>query len=148
MNRLRSVSVTFVTVCLLLQAGAASARLMQVSLLQQQQTERSGHWKTAAHTEPLPALNIELCATCSLSREELSAINKGYTIAAHAAGNRIDALSPVHVKIVETGTLANGAPYAKGETGGMWFRVGNPRPGESIGTIAGHLTFVILSGAR
>lgn len=147
MNRLRTTITILATACLLLQTGISSARLMPASLLQQQ-TERAAHLKSVAQTERLPALNIELCEACSLSREDISSINKGYAIAAYAAGYQIDALSTVPVKIVETGTLANGAPYARGETAGMWFRVGDPRPGESLGSIAGHLTFVILSGSR
>lgn len=111
-------------------------------------TEWRTHLKPTRAVESLPALQIEVCDACSLTREDLSAINKAYAIAAYNAGYRIDALSTMNVKILETGKMANGAPFARGETGGMWFKVGNPRPGESIGAVAGRVTFGILSRSR
>jgi hypothetical protein len=75
-------------------------------------------------------------------------MKRGYAVAAHAAGHRIDILTTTRVRIIETGMLENGTPYAKGETAGMWFKVGSPDPGETLGSVAGRMTFVILSGIR
>lgn len=44
--------------------------------------------------------------------------------------------------------LENGMPYVKGETAGMWFRVGAPGLGETLGSIAGRMIFAILSESR
>lgn len=44
--------------------------------------------------------------------------------------------------------LENGMPYVRGETAGMWFRVGEPGPGETLGSIVGRMLFVILSDSR
>ena len=96
----------------------------------------------------LPALHVEVCETCKLSREDISAMKQGYAMAAHVAGYRINFLATTRVHIVETGMLENGTPYARGETAGMWFRVGNPDPGETLGSVAGRIAFVILSGTR
>ena len=104
--------------------------------------------ESPAQTKPLPALDIEVCDACNVSREEVSAMKRGYAVAAHAAGHRIDILTTTRVRIIETGMLENGTPYAKGETAGMWFKVGNPDPGETLGSVAGRMTFVILSGTR
>lgn len=52
------------------------------------------------------------------------------------------------MRIIETGVLANGTAYAKGEIAGMQFRVGDPDPGETLGSVAGRMMFVILSGTR
>ena len=75
-------------------------------------------------------------------------MKQGYAMAAHAEGYRINFLATTRVHIVETGMLENGTPYARGETAGMWFRVGNPDPGETLGSVAGRIAFVILSGTR
>ncbi|MCL5061454.1 MAG: hypothetical protein M1449_13975, partial [Candidatus Thermoplasmatota archaeon] len=104
--------------------------------------------ESSVQAEPLPALYIEVCEDCNLSREEVYAMKRGYAVAAHAAGYRIDILATARVRITETGTLENGTPYAKGEAAGMWFKVGNPDPGETLGSVAGRMTFVILSRAR
>lgn len=106
------------------------------------------HCESPAEAEPLPALDIEVCADCNVSREEVSAMERGYAVAAQVAGHRIDILATVRVRITETGVLENGTPYAKGETAGMWFKVGNPDPGETLGSVAGRMTFAILSGTR
>jgi len=147
MNRHRRAAAMMAMLGLFLYANAASARPAPIAE-QHQQAERRNYWQPAQQSGALPALHIEMCADCRLSRADLSAISQAYAIAAYNAGFRIDALSTMQVKIIETGTLENGAPYAKGETGDMWFRVGNPRPGESLGAAAGRLTFDILSGAR
>ena len=75
-------------------------------------------------------------------------MKQGYAMAAHAAGYRINFLDTTRVHIVETSMLENGTPYAQGETAGMWFRVGNPDPGETLGSVAGRIAFVILSRTR
>lgn len=102
--------------------------------------------ESPAQAGPLPALDIEVCDACNVSREEVSAMKRGYAVVAQVAGYRIDFLATVRVRITETGMLENGTPYAKGETAGMWFKVGNPDPGETLGSVAGRMTFVILSG--
>lgn len=147
MNRHRTALATIALMCLFLYANGVSARPTPVGV-QHQQAEWRTHWRPVQQDGALPTLQIILCAECSLSQAELSAISQAYALAAYNAGFRLDALTTTPVMIVETGTLANGAPYAKGETGDMWFRVGNPPPGESLGAAAGRLTFVILSGAR
>lgn len=147
MNRHRTALATIAMMCLFLYANAVSARPTPVGV-QQQQAEWRTYWRPAQQTGALPTLHIEVCADCNLSRAELSAISQTYVLAAYNAGFTIDPFSTMHVKILETGRHANGKPYARGETRNMWFRVGNPRPGESIGTVAGRVTFLILSGAR
>lgn len=128
-------------------ANGAAASPTPLSALAAQPDWRA-HLKPVRPIDTLPTLQIEVCDACVLTREDLSAIKKAYAIAAYNAGYRIDALSTMHVKILETGRMANGAPFARGETGGMWFKVGNPRPGESIGSVAGRVTFGILSKSR
>ena len=97
---------------------------------------------------PLPALDIEVCDACAVSREDVSAMKRGYAMAAQLAGYRIDMLAKARVRITETGVLENGAPYAKGEAADMWFKVARPDPGETLGSVAGRMAFVILSGIR
>lgn len=130
---------------LLALANSAAARPLEAGMQPQEQAARC---ELSAQAGPLPALHIEVCKACKLSREDISAIKQGYAVAAHAAGYRIDILATTRVHIVETGMLENGTPYAKGETEGMWFRVGDPDPGETLGSIAGRMTFKILSGTR
>lgn len=113
----------------------------------QPQPQEHMPWELAAQAKLLPALQIEVCKSCNLSREEISEIEKAYIAAALVAGYRIDILVTTQVHIVETGMLENGLPFARGETAGMWFKVGGPVKGESIGSVAGRLTFVILSGS-
>lgn len=147
MNRHRITAAIIAAVCLFAYANVASARPAPDAGPHRHAEWRS-HWNLAPQAVSLPTLDIDQCADCRLSRQDLSAISQAYALAAYDAGFRLDALSTTQVRIVETGTLENGAPYARGETGDRWFRVGNPRPGESIGAVAGRLTFVILSGAR
>lgn len=130
---------------LLALSNGAAARPLEAGMQQQPQAARC---ESSAQAGPLPALHIEVCKACNLSREDISAMKQGYAVAAHAAGYRIDILATTRVHIVETGMLENGMPYARGETAGMWFRVGNPDPGETLGSIAGRMTFRILSGTR
>lgn len=150
MNRHRTALATIAMMCLFWYANGVSARPTPngVQQQQEQQAEWRTYWRPVQPAGALPTLQIILCADCSLSQAELSAISQAYALAAYNAGFRLDALATTQVMIVETGTMANGAPYAKGETGDMWFRVGNPPPGESLGAAAGRLAFVILSGAR
>jgi hypothetical protein len=132
---------------LLALANGAAARPMEAGM-QQQPQEQAMRCEPSAQAGPLPALHIEVCDACNLSHEEVSAMKRGYAVAAHAAGHRIDILETTRVRIIETGVLENGTPYAKGETAGMWFRVGNPDSGETLGSAAGRMTFMILSGTR
>ncbi|MBT9567873.1 MAG: hypothetical protein IV085_06195 [Thiobacillus sp.] len=147
MNRHRTAAAIVAMACLFFYANVASARPMGVVELQQQ-----AEWRDQLQPTPqsgtLPTLRIEVCAACNLSPADVSAISQTYVLAAYNAGYTIDALSTMHVKILETGIHENGRPYARGETRNMWFRVGNPRSGESIGNVAGRVTFLILSGAR
>ena len=143
----RTLVVVLAMSSLLAWASGAAARPMEAGILRQPQ-EQAMRCESPAQTKPLPALNIEVCEACNLSREEVAAMKRGYAVAAHAAGYRIDILATARVRITETGVLENGIPYAKGEIAGMWFRVGNPDPGETLGSVAGRMTFVILSGAR
>lgn len=145
MTPIRSVATVFALTSLLALANVTAARPLEAGMQQQEQAARC---ELSAQAGPLPALHIEVCKACKLSREDISAIKQGYAVAAHAAGYRIDILATTRVHIVETGMLENGTPYAKGETEGMWFRVGDPDPGETLGSIAGRMTFKILSGNR
>ena len=142
-----TIVVVLALSALLALANGAAARPMEAGM-QQQPQEQATRCESSAQAGPLPALHIEVCKACNLSHENISAMKQGYAVAAHAAGYRIDILATTRVRIVETGMLENGTPYARGETAGMWFRVGNPDPGETLGSIAGRMTFVILSGAR
>lgn len=132
---------------LLAGASGAAARPMAAGM-QQQPQEQTMRCESPAQAAPLPALHIEVCEACELSREDISAMKQGYAVAAHTAGYRIDILATERVRITETGMLENGIPYVKGEIAGMWFRVGNPDPGETLGSVAGRMAFVILSGTR
>ncbi|MDP2267399.1 MAG: hypothetical protein Q8J70_12685 [Thiobacillus sp.] len=145
MTPVRIVAAALALSSLLALANVAAARPLEAGMQQQEQAARC---ELSAQAGPLPALHIEVCKACKLSREDISAIKQGYAVAAHAAGYRIDILATTRVHIVETGMLENGTPYAKGETEGMWFRVGDPDPGETLGSIAGRMTFKILSGTR
>ncbi|MBT9590478.1 MAG: hypothetical protein IV089_06155 [Thiobacillus sp.] len=145
MTPIRTVAAVLALSSLLALANVAAARPMEAGMQQQAQAPRD---EPVAQVELLPALRVEVCETCTLSREDISAIKQGYAMAAHAAGYRIDFLATTRVHIVETGMLENGTPYAKGEAAGMWFRVGNPNPGETLGSVAGRIAFVILSGTR
>ena len=145
MTSIRTVAAVLALSSLLALANVTAARPMEAGIQQQPQAARC---ELSAQAGPLPALHIEVCKACNLSREDISAIKQGYAVAAHAAGYRIDILATTRVHIVETGMLENGTPYAKGETAGMWFRVGDPDPGETLGSIAGRMTFKILSGTR
>jgi FKBP-type peptidyl-prolyl cis-trans isomerase len=147
MSRIRTVATILALSSLLAQANVTAARPMESGVLQQPQ-EQAMRCESPAQTKPLPALDIEVCDACNVSREEVSAMKRGYAVAAQVAGYRIDILATTRVRIIETGTLENGTPYAKGETAGMWFKVGNPDPGETLGSVAGRMTFVILSGIR
>ncbi len=128
-------------------ANVVVARPLEVGI-PHQPPEQAMRCESSAQAGPLPALDIEVCDACNVSREEVSAMKRGYAVAAQVAGYRIDILAKVRVRITETGVLENGTPYAKGETAGMWFKVGNPDPGETLGSVAGRMTFVILSGIR
>jgi len=145
MTPIRTVATVLALTSLLALANVTAARPLEAGMQQQEQAARC---ELSAQAGPLPALHIEVCKACKLSREDISAIKQGYAVAAHAAGYRIDILATTRVHIVETGMLENGTPYAKGETEGMWFRVGDPDPGETLGSIAGRMTFKILSGIR
>ncbi len=145
MTPIRTVATVLALTSLLALANVTAARPLEPGMQQQEQAARC---ELSAQAGPLPALHIEVCKACKLSREDISAIKQGYAVAAHAAGYRIDILATTRVHIVETGMLENGTPYAKGETEGMWFRVGDPDPGETLGSIAGRMTFKILSGIR
>lgn len=145
MTPIRTVAAVLALSSLLALASVAAARPMEAGMQQQAQAPRD---EPVARVESLPALRVEVCETCTLSREDISAIKQGYAMAAHAAGYRIDFLATTQVHIVETGMLENGTPYARGEAAGMWFRVGNPNPGETLGSVAGRIAFVILSGTR
>ena len=147
MTGARTVAAVFALSSLLALANGAVARPLEAGMQQQPQAQ-AARCESPAQAGPLPALHIEVCKACNLSREEISAMKQGYAVAAHAAGYRIDFLATTRVHIVETGMLENGTPYARGETAGMWFRVGDPDPGETLGSIAGRMTFVILSGTR
>lgn len=113
-----------------------------------QPSEQAIRCESSAPTRPLPALHIEVCDACNLSREEIFAAKQAFAVAAHAASHRIDILATERVRITETGVLENGAAYVRGETAGIWFRVGEPRPGETLGSIVGRMIFVILSDSR
>lgn len=113
-----------------------------------QPPEQAMRCESSAQAGPLPALDIEICDACNVSREEVSAMKRGYGVAMQVAGRRIDILAKVRVRITETGVLENGTPYAKSETACMQFRVVDPDPGETLGSVAGRVTFVILSGIR
>ncbi|KVW91327.1 hypothetical protein [Thiobacillus denitrificans] len=143
----RTVAAVLAMSALLAWANTAAARPLEAGI-RQPPPEQAMRCESSAQAGPLPALHIEVCKACNLSHEDISAMKQGYAVAAHAAGYRIDILATTRVHIVETGMLENGTPYARGETAGMWFRVGNPDPGETLGSIAGRMTFVILSGAR
>lgn len=143
MIKLQTVIQCIVVTLLLVQPSLSAARPMQAGI-----QKLAMPWEQAAPIELLPALKIEVCASCYLSHKEISEIEKGYVVAALAAGYRIDILETTEVRIVETGVLENGMPFARGETEGMWFRAGGPVRGESMGSVAGRLTFVILSGNR
>ncbi len=132
---------------LLVWANTVAARPLEAGI-PHQPPGQAMRCEPSAQAEPLPALHIEVCADCNVSREEVSAMKRGYAVAAQVAGYRIDILATARVRITETGVLENGTPYAKGETAGMWFKVGNPDPGETLGSVAGRMTFVILSGTR
>ena len=147
MIRLRTATKLFVLTLLLVQSNMAAARPMQAGI-QPQLQEQVMPWELAVQAKLLPALQIEVCRSCNLSREEISEIEKGYMAAALVAGYRIDVLATTEVHIVETGMQENGLPFARGETAGMWFRVGGPVKGESLCSVAGRLTFLILSGSR
>lgn len=147
MTRTRTIATLLTLSSLLALANVAAARPMESGVLQQP-LEQPARCESSAQAGPLPALDIEVCDSCNVSREEISAMKQGYAVAAHAAGYRINILETTRVHIVETGMLENGTSYARGETAGMWFRVGNPDPGETLGSVAGRMTFVILSGAR
>ncbi|HEY9097360.1 MAG TPA: hypothetical protein VIN38_00680 [Thiobacillus sp.] len=138
--------IRFIVVSLLLaQSSLTAAHPMPTS---GQLVEQTMPWEQAAPSGLLPALKVDVCAHCELSREAVSEIEKGYVIAALAAGYQINILETTEVRIVETGVLENGMPFAKGETEGMWFRAGGLVQGESMGSVAGRLTFMILSGNR
>jgi hypothetical protein len=124
-------------------ANAAAARPQEEGL-----PEQAARCESTARTKPLPALHIEVCDACGLDREEIAAAKRAYAEAVYLAGYRIDILATASVRITETGVLENGAPYVKGETAGMWFRVGDPGPGETLGSVAGRMIFAILSGSR
>ncbi len=128
-------------------ANGAAARPLEAGM-QQQPQEQAMRCESSTQAEPLPVLHIEVCADCNMSREEISAMKRGYAVAAQVAGHRIDILAKARVRITETGVLENGTPYAKGETAGMWFKVGNPDPGETLGSVAGRMAFRILSETR
>lgn len=110
--------------------------------------EQAMRCESSAPARPLPALHIEICDACNLSREEIVAAKRAFAVAAQAAGHRIDILATERVRITETGVLENGAAYVRGETAGMWFRVGEPGPGETLGSIVGRMLLVILSESR
>lgn len=147
MTPIRTVAAVLALSSLLALANVTAARPMEAGM-QQQQQEQAARCELPAQAGPLPALHIEQCETCKLDREDLSALKQGYAMAAHAAGYRIDILETAQVRIVETGMLENGTPYVRGEAAGMWFRVGNPDPGETLGSVTGRMAFVILSGVR
>lgn len=147
MTRTRTVAIVFALSSQLALANVATARPMEAGMPHEPPAQAK-RCESSAQAGPLPSLHIEVCETCKLSREEISAMKQGYAVAAHAAGYRINILETTRVHIVETGMLENGTPYAKGETAGMWFRVGNPDPGETLGSVAGRMAFVILSGDR
>ena len=127
---------------LLALANSAAARPLEAGMQQQAQAARC---ESPTQAGLLPALHIEVCKACQLSHEDLSALKQGYAVAAHAAGYRIDILTTARLYIIETGMLENGTPYAKGEAAGMSFRVGDPDPDETLGSVAGRMAFVILS---
>ncbi len=147
MTRIGTVAAVLALPALLAWANTAAARPLEAGM-RQTPPEPAMRCESSVQAEPLPALYIEVCEDCNLSREEVYAMKRGYAVAAHAAGYRIDILATARVRITETGTLENGTPYAKGEAAGMWFKVGNPDPGETLGSVAGRMTFVILSRAR
>lgn len=147
MPPIRTVAAVLALSSLLALANVTAARPLEAGI-QQQPQEQAARCESSARAGPLPALHVEVCEACKLSREDISAMKQGYAVAAHAAGYRIDILATTRVRIVETGMLENGTPYARGETAGMWFRVGNPDPGETLGSVAGRMTFRILSETR
>ncbi|MDA8259016.1 MAG: hypothetical protein M0Z99_25840 [Betaproteobacteria bacterium] len=132
---------------LLAWATVATARPQETGV-PHQPPEQAMRCESPAQTKPLPALHIEVCDACNLSREDIVAAKHAFAVAAHAAGHRIDILATERVRITETGVLEDGAAYVKGEMAGMWFRVGAPGPGETLGSIAGRMIFVILSESR
>ena len=143
----RTLVVVLAMSALLAWANTAPARSLEAGM-QQQSPEQGMRCESSAQAEPLPALHVEVCEACSLGHEEVSAMKRGYAVAAHAAGYRIDILATARVRITETGVLENGTPYTKGETAGMWFRVGDPGPGETLGSVAGRMIFMVLSESR
>ena len=143
----RTVAAVLAMSSLLAWANVAVARPLEAGI-PHQPPEQAMRCESSTQAGPLPALDIEVCDACNVSREEVSAMKRGYAVAAQVAGYRIDILAKVRVRITETGVLENGTPYAKGETAGMQFRVGDPDPGETLGSVAGRMTFVILSGIR
>lgn len=128
-------------------ANGTAARSMEAGM-RRQLPEQGLRCESPAEAGPLPVLHIEVCETCKPGCEDVSAMKRGYAVAAYAAGYRIDSLATARVRITETGVPENGTPYAKGEIAGMWFRVGDPDPGETPGSVAGRMSFVILSGTR
>jgi hypothetical protein len=142
-----TVAAVFAMPFLLAWASAATA-LPQETGEPLQPPEQAMRCESSAQTRPLPALDIEVCDACNLSREEIFAAKQTFAVAAHAAGHRIDILETERVRITETGALENGMPYVKGETAGKWFRVGDPGPGETLGSIVGRMIFAILSDSR
>ena len=109
-------------------------------------TPQPARCETQTLRASLPALHIEVCTECEVSRDDITVLRRAYAESAQAMGHTIDFLSSAHVGITETGVLPNGAPYVIGETAGMRFRVGDPDPGATLGTALGRMTFVILSG--
>lgn len=132
---------------LLAWANVATARPLEAGI-PHQPPEQAMRCESSAQTKPLPALHIEVCDACNLSREEIFAAKRAFVVAAQTAGYRIDILATEWVRITETGVLENGMAYVRGETAGMWFRVGGPGPGETLGSIAGRMIFAILSESR
>ncbi|OZA30093.1 MAG: hypothetical protein B7X93_04645 [Hydrogenophilales bacterium 17-61-9] len=146
MTPIRTVAAVLALSFLFALSNGTAARPLEAGM--QPPPQEQAACESPARAGPLPALHVEVCEACTLSREEISAMKQGYAVAAHAAGYRIDILATTPVRITETGMLENGTPYARGETAGMWFRVGNPDPGETLGSVAGRMTFRILSGTR
>lgn len=147
MSRIRTVATVLALSSLLALANGAAARPLEAGM-QQQPQEQAARCESSAPGRVAPALHIEVCKACNLSHEDISAMKQGYVVAAHAAGYRINFFATTRVHIVETGMRENGTPYARGETADMRFRVGNPDPGETLGSVAGRITFLILSGIR
>lgn len=143
----RTVAAVLAMSSLLAWANAVVARPQEAGI-PHQPPEQAMRCESSTQVGPLPMLDIEVCDACNVSREEVSALKRGYVVAAQVAGYRIDILAKVRVRITETGVLENGTPYAKGETAGMRFHVGDPDPGETLGSVAGRMMFVILSGIR